>query len=499
VKVLRIALLPLTIVAVGCSGGGSGKAGGKAQERMTVLTLATHENRDVGEYARAVERLSRGSIRIELETPWRDKQVDYDRGTFADVRAGRVELAKIGVRSVGTLGLRTFQALEAPLLVESLALERKVLAGTLARRMLAGVRRLRVEGVALVPGDLRRPFGISRQLLTPNDFRGATIGIRPSLVSRWTFEALRATPRAYAPGALPPTFDGAELDPNTIQGNNYDTAGTSLTANVALWPRAFVIVANATVFARLTREQRAILREAGREALAPAIDRLEAEDADVAGVLCRRRRMAFVDASPEQRAALRIAIRPVFRRLAADRLTRAAIDEILHVKRAVPPEKPRQCRGATPTASRRASSLDGVYVADTTAADLQKVGAPARDVIPENCGHWLYVLADGRIAFTQEDAQACTWAYGKVAIRRGSMAWTIVDGGASISPNNAYNRPGEFFRFGWSRYRETLTLTPMKGAISPENFRAKPWHRVSKTPSTRYFSKRCPPPKQALQ
>jgi hypothetical protein len=51
--------------------------------------------------------------------------------------------------------------------------------------------------------------------------------------------------------------------------------------------------------------------------------------------------------------------------------------------------------------------------------------------------------------------------------------------------------------FGWSLYRETLTLTPVPGA-SPQNFWAKPWQRISSTPSSRSFSERCPPPDNAL-
>jgi hypothetical protein len=49
-----------------------------------------------------------------------------------------------------------------------------------------------------------------------------------------------------------------------------------------------------------------------------------------------------------------------------------------------------------------------------------------------------------------------------------------------------------------SAYRDTLTVTPVKGEISPVNFRAKPWRRLSTTPSERFFSKRCPPPAAAL-
>ncbi len=463
------------------------------------MTLATHEetDRDVREFSAAVDRLSEGSLRIELETRWRNKEIDYDRGTVADVRAGKIDLAKIGVRSFDTLGVRSFQALTAPFLVDSLALEGKVLESRLADRMLAGVRRLGVEGIAVLPGEPRRPFGISRRLRAPFDYRGATIGIRPSLVSNWTFQALGATPRGYVPGDLPPSFDGAELDLVTIHGNTFDAPGSSLTANVVLWPRALAVVANKGTLARLTRQQRAILREAGREALAPALQRLAADESDAGGILCRRGNMRFLEAAPEQLASLRSALRGVYARLREDPHTRAAIEEIDQMKEGRARERPPSCAAGT-SAEGGLTPLDGVYEVDTTRADTVSAGAPPGERIPENWGHWVYVLQGGRFAVTQEDEDACTWAYGKVTVSGETMAWTIVDGGYTKSPYQAYNKPGEFFKFRWSLYRDTLTLLPLKGTISPANFRAKPWHRVSTMPSRAYFSKECPPPKEAL-
>ena len=495
---LLTAVSVIAFLAAGCLGGG-GKAGGRPQKRAVVLTLANHEegDRDVGEFAKAVERLSGGSIVIAVRGRWRDEEIDYDRGTVADVRAGKIALAKIAVRSFDTLGVRDFQPLMAPLLVDSFGLEKKVLASGLATRMLKGVRGLGMEGVAVLPGELRRPFGTARRLLSPHDYRGATVGVRPSLVSSWTFGALGATARGYVPGELPRSFDGAELDLNTIQGNQFDVSGSSFVANVVLWPRAFVVVANKRIFERLTPKQRSILREAGREALEPALDRVRAEEKSNTEILCRRQRMQFLEASPAQLASLRTALRGIYARLRRDANTRAAIDEIEQMKQGVGREAVRSC-AARASATAGATPLDGVYEVNTSRGDLISAGAPSRDVIPENYGHWVYVLDRGRIAFTQEDDEACTWAYAKVAVKRETMDWTILDGGYTRAPYRAYNKPGEAFRFGWSLYRETLTLTPAKGPGAPENFRAKPWHRVSTTPSRSYFSKECPPPKEAL-
>jgi hypothetical protein len=73
------------------------------------------------------------------------------------------------------------------------------------------------------------------------------------------------------------------------------------------------------------------------------------------------------------------------------------------------------------------------------------------------------------------------------------MRWIFTDGGG-ISPNGAFDRPGEDFQFTWSRFRDTITLGPVRGAESPLNFRLGPWRLVSAKPSLNVFDKRCPPP-----
>src|SRR5262249_57065343 len=103
------------------------------------------------------------------------------------------------------------------------------------------------------------------------------------------------------------------------------------------------------------------------------------------------------------------------------------------------------------------------------------------------------VLDRGHFAFTQEDRQACTWGYGTFTVRGNKMEWLVINGGG-IAPDNATNKPGEDYLFGGSLYRGVLTLSPVKSAISPGNFRVKPWARGSTTPPARVPSRRRPPP-----
>jgi len=160
-------------------------------------------------------------------------------------------------------------------------------------------------------------------------------------------------------------------------------------------------------------------------------------------------------------------------------------------KRCPPPKKAL----APPEATR--TPLDGVWEVTMIPEDLRAIGTPESDIVPENYGAFVYVLDRDRFAFTQENEDACTWGYGKLKVWDHKMQWLFIDGGG-ISPNGAYNRPYELFVFGWSLYRDVLTLTPVKGAVSPPPTRAKPWRQVSTTPSREHFSKRCPPPQAAL-
>ena len=452
---MRLAWLVVPALAcagVGCSGGT--KAGGRPLTHPIVLSIANHETggRDLAEYVAAVDRLSGGSIHLEHREGWRGPQVDYDRATVADVRAGSIDLAKIAVRSLDRAGVTDFQALTAPFLVDSIALERTVFASPLADEMLAGLTRAGVVGVAVLPGEPRRPFGQRRRFVAPSDYRGAVFGIGPSNLSVETLSVLGSRPRSYIPGNLPYAFDGAELDLATIEGNEYDTSVTRLTGNVVLWPRAFVVVANRKVFARLTSEQREILRRAGREALAPAIRRLRIEESDEAGILCRRRRLRLVQATQPELAALRAAVRPVYATLERSAVTRARIRQIESMKRRLPPEAPVGC--GLPLARQRSTTpLDGTW----------EMTADARYGI--DAGRYRLVLRHGRWRFSHLSAPK--WGgSGVFAVRGDTLRVHSEDGGDAI--------------YRWNVFRETLTLRYTSEHVGAPNPTFAPWHRVGR-------------------
>ena len=328
-------------VAAGC-GSAVDKAGDSPPAKARVLTLVAHsdDEQEWKPFAAAVERLSHGALRIKVLQNWRDTgtvaDITSERGIVSDVRDGRVQLGVVGARVWDTLGVDNFQALIAPFLIDSVQLERRALQTAFAPQALASVRREGVVGIALLPGRLRRPLGVHRRLVAATDYRGAQIGIRPSRIASLTFRDLGGRPIAYIPGDLSP-FGGSELDPYTVMAEGFDSYSREMTGNVVLWPKPWTFVMNRGAFDRLTRSQRQMLLEAGREAFAGEVAQVAHDTRAAISTLCHGR-LPFAMASSTDRTALREAVRPVYARIERNRFTRRWIAEIQRLKASTPPD-----------------------------------------------------------------------------------------------------------------------------------------------------------------
>jgi TRAP-type C4-dicarboxylate transport system substrate-binding protein len=491
---LRKCLPPLLLVALlaaGCSGGG--KAGGSAAEHARVLTLANPNGElpaQLARFAREVEHRSHGRLRLKVESRWRLGQIKFEPLTIRDVRAGRADLAWVGARAWDSVGVRSFDPLIAPFLIDNYELERRVFERGIPQAMVRGVEGAGVTGVGVLPGPLRTLLGVRHPLVRLRDFGGAVIGVNGELAAK-TFRAFGARPRQIPAGSKLGGLDGIEQQLSSIAGNNYVPEGARyVSAGLHLWPRPLVVFARNEVWASLTPNERDVLRESAAAVIDAAVSASRQEDREGIALLCRQH-ATFVSEPATASAELERGVNPVYGALTREPRLRRDLRAIRALKDQTHGDQPPVCGGSIASSARAPTSVDGVYEMETG------VDAAAPDYMAENYGRWIFVLDGGRFADTQENKDACTWGYGTFRLDAGTMSWTFIAGGG-LAPNRAYNKPGEFFRFRLSRYRDALSLARVAGAVSPLNFRARPWHLVSDTPTRRYFSKRCPPPRKAL-
>ena len=268
------------LMVTGCSGFSSGgdKSGGEATP--VTLRLGTIEGAgapyadEVEMFASAVETLSEGSIDVEIawEVPGQYTG-ESDRTMARMVRDGEFDLAVVPTRVWDQLDVDSFQALQAPFVVDNLGLLNQIAGSDVATEMLAGLDSIGVTGLAVWPESLRHPIGFAGPLLTAADFRGAQMRVPTSDISIGLAQALGVEPVdnpedwtvAVAAGEL----DGAESA--FVWGLDLPALGT-FTGNITFYPKANTIVANEGVFDELSDDRQDVLRQAATDALAYVVE-----------------------------------------------------------------------------------------------------------------------------------------------------------------------------------------------------------------------------------
>jgi len=135
-----VMLAALVIGAAACGSGGVDKAGG-AVARPVVLTLVDGDadTFNAQPFATAVSRLSHGSLQIKIEGDWRPTDPTYETDLIKTVQAGKAQLGITASRAFDTVGIDSFQALQAPFLIDNYPLEQKVLDSAIPAAMLRGL------------------------------------------------------------------------------------------------------------------------------------------------------------------------------------------------------------------------------------------------------------------------------------------------------------------------------------------------------------------------
>jgi TRAP-type C4-dicarboxylate transport system substrate-binding protein len=353
-----------------------------------------------------VARLSNGRLRIAVDehrAPDREKQL------LLDVARGHADLGWSHTSSFEQVGLRSFDALDAPMLVDGYAIERAVLRSSLASQMLAGTRSVGLHGLALLSGPLTRLVGVGQAMRRPEDMHHLSFGVHGVITGRGRIRqttAVLAT-RALRAFSVPMYHDFVEAlytdpaggaaafedDLDAIFFDRYGSGCSSkdadcrtldpwVTANAVLWPRAAVLVANPERLQGLPDNERAWIEQAASQAADYSTTLGHREEQRLVPQLCAAG-VRFATATRRDLAALRRALRKVYAQLERSPRTRAAIGRIERLRRTTPADAaltvPSGCdRPGRP--SRRARGVrspipDGVYRARITDGDLRSAGA----------------------------------------------------------------------------------------------------------------------------
>jgi TRAP-type C4-dicarboxylate transport system substrate-binding protein len=233
-------------------------------------------------WAENVDRLTDGSVQIEFKNAWRIGEPDYETATIADVQV-------VGARAFDRVDVTSFQALLAPMLVDSHDLQAKVFEEGIPQEMLAGLEQLDLVGLGVLPGPMRKVLGVEKPFTKPVDFTGAVVGMQDSRVTELSFAALGASTKPLPSGADLDGVDAYEQQLSSIWGNHYELSAGFVTSNLNPWPRPLVLFIGKPVYDDLTDTQQQALASAADDAMLQALDASRAQDDESVADLCQGR------------------------------------------------------------------------------------------------------------------------------------------------------------------------------------------------------------------
>jgi hypothetical protein len=331
-------------------------------------------------------------------------------------------------------------------------------------------------GLGLMPGDLRRPVGLTRTLAGPEDYRGARIYTREGKVAAATLRAFGAQP---AHGPLETWYegvDGAEADLGAVRGDpQVAQQDPPITSNVVLWDQPVAIVMNEDAFDELTDAQQRALRGAAAEAFDQRSVQVRRLSKDELKVVCGMD-PRLVEATPAEREALEAAVEPVYRMIEKAPGNADAIANIRELKGDMPPDR-LSCRGMSRPASQTESTeadLEGTFRTKVTEDELSNSPLlyDEAEINDENWGELTLRLVDGHVRYTVKNDRAGF-----------EVSGTYTTDGNVIKFQ--FDKIGETWGFRWSLYRGTLklerdeaTLGPPSEVAAPTPLLINPWERV---------------------
>jgi TRAP-type C4-dicarboxylate transport system substrate-binding protein len=314
-----------------------GKRRVAARPRVLVMGNSDPTSDDELFFAREAARLSGGTLQISLGSNLYGERPDKERRVARDLQAGRLPLAWDATRVWDTEGVTSFQGLQAPFLIDSVALMGRVIASPLAARVATGLGAKGVTGLGLAAINLRRPLGARKPFTSVADFRGGKVNVITSRISQDILRALGAAPVDVGGGELlgnalrSGKVDAAETAIDVVFRNGYAEVAKYMSSNVVLFPKFASIDANTTTLGSLPAGQRDALAKAAAATGPRSAERLQALEASDAAALCKQG-IRFATATQSELDALLAAEQPVYDALATDPVNASVIDGVRALK-----------------------------------------------------------------------------------------------------------------------------------------------------------------------
>jgi C4-dicarboxylate-binding protein DctP len=292
-----------------------------------VVAPETPKGKGASKFEELAEQYTDGRVKVDV---YPNSQFYKDREEVDALQAGAVQMLAPSLAKFGPLGIEEFEVFDLPFILPNKAALRRVTEGDLGKKLLKKLEAKGIVGLAYWDNGFKI-MSANKALMMPEDFRGLKMRIQFSKVLEAQMRALGAIPQVVAFSEVYQAMqtgvvDGSENTPSNIYTQrHYEVQKFATLSDHGFL--GYAVIANKKFWDGLPADVRDQLEKALAEATAYANDIAQAKNDEALAEMKKSGKTTFIELTPEQKAAWRKAVEPVYADMAA-RVGKDTIEEV---------------------------------------------------------------------------------------------------------------------------------------------------------------------------
>jgi C4-dicarboxylate-binding protein DctP len=274
------------------------------------------------------EKYTNGKVKVEV---YPNSTLYKDKEELEALQLGAVQMLAPSNSKFGPIGVREFEVFDLPYVLPDLATLRKVTDGPLGAKLLKLLEPKGMIGLAYWDNGFKQ-MSANKKLVSPADYKGLKFRIQSSKVIEAQFRALGAIPQVMAFGEVYQALQTGVVDGQENTWSNIYTQKMHEVQKFATVSNhgyiGYVVIANKKFWDGLPADIRDQLDKAMKEATALGNGQSAQENEEALAEIKKAGKTEIVTLTPEQDAAMRKAMEPVYKDV-ANRVGQPLIDEFV--------------------------------------------------------------------------------------------------------------------------------------------------------------------------
>jgi C4-dicarboxylate-binding protein DctP len=293
-----------------------------------VVASNTPKGAAAEKFKELAEKYTDGKVKVEI---YPNSTLYKDKEELEALQLGAVQMLAPSNSKFGPIGVREFEVFDLPYILPDLATLRKVTDGPLGAKLLKLLEPKGMTGLAYWDNGFKQ-MTANKKLITPEDYKGLKFRVQSSKVLEAQFRALGAIPQVMAFSDVYQALQTGVVDGEENTWSNIYTQKMHEVQKYATITNhgyiGYIVVVNKKFWDGLPADIRDQLSKAMKEATAFGNGQSAKENDDALEAIRKAGKTEIDTLTPEQDAAMRKAMEPVYKDVAG-RVGQPLIDEFI--------------------------------------------------------------------------------------------------------------------------------------------------------------------------